>query len=68
MPKYITIHHAAQRLGVSVWTVYRAIKSGSLPARRLQPRGRYLISEDDLKSPGQPVDHDEVRGLAAEVG
>jgi hypothetical protein len=37
--RYLTPNEAAERLGMSIWSVYRAIGHGSLPGFRLRPMG-----------------------------
>jgi excisionase family DNA binding protein len=46
----LTASDVATRLGCSPFTVYRAIASGQLAARRLGVNGTYRISETDLES------------------
>lgn len=38
VPKYVTLEHAADRLGVNTRTIRRRIAEGKLPAYRLGPR------------------------------
>ncbi len=38
--RFLTARQLAHRLGMSVWSVYRAAADGYLPACRLRPRGQ----------------------------
>lgn len=46
MTKMLKTHEAADRLGVPVSWIYKAIKKGVLPAIRLTEKGRYFIPEN----------------------
>ena len=48
MTTTLSIHEAAERLGLHYMTVYRYIRTGSLPARK--DRGSWVIDVDDLGS------------------
>lgn len=50
-PRYLSASVAAKRVGLSPWTLYRAIQAGHLRAfRPTGPAGRYRIREDDLQA------------------
>lgn len=44
----LTVAQAAERLGLSPWTIRRAIKDKSLPATRPAGSRKYHINTDDL--------------------
>jgi excisionase family DNA binding protein len=45
METLLSVHQAAERLGVSFWTVYRMARSGQLPSIHLGRR-RLFVEED----------------------
>lgn len=66
---WLTSHAAAERIGVSVLTIYRATKDGRLPARKTGPRGHLRIHVDDVDAllrSDTPVDEDDERPDAFE--
>ncbi len=77
MTTTLSIHEAAERLGLHYMTVYRYIRTGSLPARK--DRGSWVIDVDDLgstlrglreRSPGRrgaPSRREHVNGLAGRL-
>jgi excisionase family DNA binding protein len=50
----LTPRQLAARLGWNRWSVYEAIKAGTIPARRFTPRGRLLIDEAEVKEALKP--------------
>jgi excisionase family DNA binding protein len=52
--RYLTPNEAAERLGMSIWSVYRAIEHGTLPAFRLRPMGALRIPADALEPRRRP--------------
>ena len=55
MDKLLTVGQVANRLGRSAWSIYEDIKDGIIPARRLKPRGRIYIVEDELREALKPI-------------
>src|SRR5688572_29801526 len=47
MSKFLTLHEAAERLGVHYMTVYRYVRLGQLAARK--ERGTWRVAESDLE-------------------
>ncbi len=47
MSKFLTLHQAAERLGVHYMTVYRYVRLGQLAARK--ERGTWRVAESDLE-------------------
>jgi excisionase family DNA binding protein len=52
--RYLTPAQAAERLGMSKASVYRAIEQGALPAFRLRPMGALKIPADALEARRRP--------------
>jgi excisionase family DNA binding protein len=48
MTNYLTTQEVADRLGVSVFTIRRYVRSGKLKAVRLE--GSYRVSRDELQA------------------
>jgi excisionase family DNA binding protein len=48
MSNYLTTQEVADRLGVSVFTIRRYVRSGKLKAVRLE--GSYRVSRDELQA------------------
>lgn len=46
--RWVSIKQAEQLTSYSRWTIYRAIKAGTLRATKPGGKGRYRISENDL--------------------
>ena len=57
---------AADQLGVCRETIYRYLRDGTLPARRLAGRGRYKIRLSDLERfAGMPLEPPEPQRVAS---
>jgi excisionase family DNA binding protein len=52
--RYLSPAEAAEQLGMSISSVYRAIEVGSLPAFRLRPMGALRIPADALEPRRRP--------------
>jgi excisionase family DNA binding protein len=52
--QYLSPSEAAERLGMSKASVYRAIELGTLPAFRLRPMGALRIPADALEPRRRP--------------
>jgi len=56
----IDIHEAAREKGVCEETIRRAVRDGTIPDRRANPKGRHRVRRGDLErvadSPGRPYD------------
>jgi excisionase family DNA binding protein len=48
------VRQLAKRLNLSSWAIYQAVKDGTLPARRLRPRGRLYFSEPEVMEALKP--------------
>src|SRR5262249_22759516 len=51
LPNLLTVEEVAERLRVSIWSVYRRIESGEIPAVRLGsgPRSPIRVDESELE-------------------
>jgi excisionase family DNA binding protein len=65
--RWITVEEAAQRAGVSVDTVYRAIRRGAVEARKMGAQWRLLPEwVDDWQEPAQaPVQRRRARSVTS---
>ena len=52
MERLLSAHQAAERLGVSIWTVARLARNGRLPS--VQIGRRRLFAEEDLEPAADP--------------
>jgi excisionase family DNA binding protein len=52
--RYLSPAEAAEQLGMSISSVYRAIELGTLPAFRLRPMGALRIPADALEPRRRP--------------
>jgi hypothetical protein len=48
MPELPTVRQLANRLNLSPWPIYQAVKDSTLPGRRYRPRGRLYFSEPEV--------------------
>jgi excisionase family DNA binding protein len=66
MPEILlTVRQLSTRLQLSPWSIYEAVRSGRLPARRLHPRGRLRFVEAEVMEALRPAVHlRELRELA----
>jgi excisionase family DNA binding protein len=65
MPELLTVRQLAKRLNLSSWAIYQAVKDGTLPGRRLRPRGRLYFSEPEVMDALKP--DARIRELMAEA-
>jgi hypothetical protein len=50
MGQFLSVKVIAGKLGLSPWSIYRAIGDGIIPGRRLRPLGRILLKEADVEA------------------
>jgi excisionase family DNA binding protein len=44
----LTVQQLAQKMKTTKWSIYAAVRAGSLPAHRLRPGGRLFFSEAEI--------------------
>ncbi len=53
-PRWLSVRDVAAQLGVSIWTVYRLVDAGVLPAVQWPRRGHLRIRPQDVRALLQP--------------